>query len=210
MFSYSQIFLWPIALCRRQPPDELLPQALRSVKTGSLQPRRYFGRSLIRNGQRVSGRSVTGTPVQPSNASCCSAECVFSRPHKTDEEAGDAIAHIDKLNSQPDVAPDARVSNVDVVPPCRLYATSYLAARNWRATAARPVVLPRFSVMTLSMYSNPSSTGATQSSRRISTRAFGRKRFNAKREGVAKTVANRAKPHYENAPYALPIPKGGT
>ena len=34
----------------------------------------------------VGGRSVTGRPVQPSNASCCSTECVLSLPQSKDAE----------------------------------------------------------------------------------------------------------------------------
>ena len=58
-------------------------------------------------------------------------------------------------------------------------------ARDSRADA----VLPRSTVITLSTYGNPSSTGATQSSRRISIEACGRNRFSANSDGVDRTVS---------------------
>ena len=54
---------------------------------------------------------------------------------------------------------------------------------------ARAELLFRLSVMTLSTCGNPSSTGATQSSSKMSMDACGRNLFNAISEGVDKTVS---------------------
>ena len=88
---HARSFQSPIASSRMPPPDE-------SMRSFDRLDRHLASRRFIASAASgeipncVRGRSVTGTPVQPSKASCCSTEWVSAVPKVTKATApGDYV-----------------------------------------------------------------------------------------------------------------------
>ena len=136
---------------------------------------------------------MTGTPVQPSSASCCSTECVFCCPQSNKGDGAEMIMKLSVLiRFETDTVTCACRSRqerrgraaVKVVNNVVIFGAK-LTRRPRCATSVRHVPEQAH----CRRADDDRASGATQSSTSMSTWIFGRKRFNAKAEGVAKTVS---------------------